>query len=505
MRILIIDDCPINRNILLKYFSVYGSCDTAENGQDGFDAVINAIDDNKPYDLISLDISMPGLSGFDTLKAIRNAEKERDISDENMVKILIVTAFSDEESVLKTYNDCQGYLFKPIRFAKLKQKLAQLNIYPEKGSSFIPETPSPQKQKTEYADMIPEIFKSSNKLMFRVRNHEDKETVVDSPDKLNFFNNVISGQLVAKISGKNTLKAGHGIHYREQEQCFIANRTGKAVFEKDTISIQETMILKGPLRLQNIDFLGKVEVHGDIIDDSKIKATKGIRVTGTIDGCKLISESDIHVNRINGANKAVIKCGGNFQAEFVYGAVVECRKDADIKVECVNSVIKSSRNIHVGTVTGGECTALKSIQANRAGSPKDVSTLLKVGVNFYKEDRKQLLTEKINEIDLRLADIATLLGPAGKPSFDLNGITESRRKKIQHFLSERQNLKESQEDLQEEIILLDKADAQEENKPEIRINDILYKGVRLEIDEDSKLISKDIRGPLKISDNLKRL
>jgi uncharacterized protein (DUF342 family) len=148
---------------------------------------------------------------------------------------------------------------------------------------------------------------------------------------------------------------------------------------------------------------------------------------------------------------------------------------------------------------------LKSIQANRAGSPKDVSTLLKVGVNFYKEDRKQLLTEKINEIDLRLADIATLLGPAGKPSFDLNGITESRRKKIQHFLSERQNLKESQEDLQEEIILLDKADAQEENKPEIRINDILYKGVRLEIDEDSKLISKDIRGPLKISDNLKRL
>ena len=41
-----------------------------------------ALDNNEGYDLVCLDIMMPALDGYQTLKAIRDIEKERDIPEE---------------------------------------------------------------------------------------------------------------------------------------------------------------------------------------------------------------------------------------------------------------------------------------------------------------------------------------------------------------------------------------------------------------------------------------
>ena len=79
MKILIIEDDFASRKILASILSSYGKCDLAVDGIEGLKAVSQAYRNNEPYDFICLDIMMPKLDGQETLKIIREMEKERNI------------------------------------------------------------------------------------------------------------------------------------------------------------------------------------------------------------------------------------------------------------------------------------------------------------------------------------------------------------------------------------------------------------------------------------------
>lgn len=74
---------------------------------DGHDGYVAA--QNKPYDLILLDIMLPEMRGHEILKALRG-------NDKNLVpssKIIIMTNFDqDEESRMALEHDVDGYLIK---------------------------------------------------------------------------------------------------------------------------------------------------------------------------------------------------------------------------------------------------------------------------------------------------------------------------------------------------------------------------------------------------------
>jgi len=62
------------------------------------------------------DINMPGMSGLDLLKAIKEKRRDR--------KVIMITAYGNEEyhSQAVAYG-CHDYLTKPIDFGVLKEKL----------------------------------------------------------------------------------------------------------------------------------------------------------------------------------------------------------------------------------------------------------------------------------------------------------------------------------------------------------------------------------------------
>lgn len=89
-RILVIDDDEAIRKVFLLALEGTGfQVDTARSGAEGLDMM-----KEQPYDLIYLDLKMPGLSGVETLKKIRKIDKQ--------IPIYIVTAyFGDYEEQLK--------------------------------------------------------------------------------------------------------------------------------------------------------------------------------------------------------------------------------------------------------------------------------------------------------------------------------------------------------------------------------------------------------------------
>lgn len=71
MRVLVAEDDIVSRKFLCKFLSRYGECDQAVDGMEAIDAYIAAVKDQKPYDLICLDIMMPKVDGIKALKTIR--------------------------------------------------------------------------------------------------------------------------------------------------------------------------------------------------------------------------------------------------------------------------------------------------------------------------------------------------------------------------------------------------------------------------------------------------
>lgn len=130
MRILIVEDDYTSRKLLQKLLSAYGETVGVGNGEEALEAYRLALEENRPYRLICLDIMMPGIDGQQVLKSIRAMEKVRGIPPKNEVKILMTTALDSPKDVIEAYyqGGCSSYLVKPIEKKQLIDKLKELGL-----------------------------------------------------------------------------------------------------------------------------------------------------------------------------------------------------------------------------------------------------------------------------------------------------------------------------------------------------------------------------------------
>lgn len=127
MKFLIVEDDLAARKLLGAYLSECGECTMAVNGQEAISAVERALKADSNYDLICLDIMMPDIDGYSTLKAIRKLEKERGLKSGS--KVIMTTALSEFENITNAFRTgCESYLVKPIRKDDLLEEMAKLGL-----------------------------------------------------------------------------------------------------------------------------------------------------------------------------------------------------------------------------------------------------------------------------------------------------------------------------------------------------------------------------------------
>lgn len=137
MRILIIEDDPTSSAILNKLLSPYGKCVVSTNGMEGLDEFKQACGEDRPYDLICLDLMMPRMDGHRVLELIRQWEYRRYVSPEHRVKIIMTTSLGDRKNVMRAGQcGCDAYLIKPVQHEVLCKTLENLGFTPagEQGS-----------------------------------------------------------------------------------------------------------------------------------------------------------------------------------------------------------------------------------------------------------------------------------------------------------------------------------------------------------------------------------
>ena len=129
MKILIVDDENISRKILVKKMELIGECTAVEDSLKAIELFDKAVKTKKPFDLITLDVSMPKMDGRQLLSMIRKKEKAMKILKKDRVKIIMVTSRMNMSTIKDCIKlGCDGYISKPVNKYQLLENLSRMGF-----------------------------------------------------------------------------------------------------------------------------------------------------------------------------------------------------------------------------------------------------------------------------------------------------------------------------------------------------------------------------------------
>ncbi|RUM67239.1 MAG: DNA-binding response regulator [Sulfurospirillum sp.] len=115
MRILLLEDEIDYKETIHEYLESLGyTVESFENGDDALDAI-----HFKSYQLLLLDIRVPGTSGYEIVRTIREAGDE--------IPVIFITSLTDIDNLSIGYElGCNDYIRKPFAAKELKYRVEQV-------------------------------------------------------------------------------------------------------------------------------------------------------------------------------------------------------------------------------------------------------------------------------------------------------------------------------------------------------------------------------------------
>jgi len=120
LRILLVEDSPLNRLVVTAHLE--DTADTIDIAEDG-EAAIDAVTQHR-YDLVLMDVHMPGMTGYEAAETIREWEQQARRPRTPIVALTANAMSGDRERCLAAGMD--DYLAKPFDLAELEARVRAL-------------------------------------------------------------------------------------------------------------------------------------------------------------------------------------------------------------------------------------------------------------------------------------------------------------------------------------------------------------------------------------------
>ncbi|MFH1135411.1 MAG: HDOD domain-containing protein [Pseudomonadota bacterium] len=129
MKILVVDDETVSRIKLTAILESFGDCRAVGSGPEAIAEVRQALAGRTPFDLITMDIAMPGMDGTEALLEIRTLEQAAGRTGKTRTRVIMITAQSDRDSLITCVQaGCDDYIIKPFDPEMVVQRLKALKL-----------------------------------------------------------------------------------------------------------------------------------------------------------------------------------------------------------------------------------------------------------------------------------------------------------------------------------------------------------------------------------------
>ncbi|MBN1958590.1 MAG: DUF342 domain-containing protein [Desulfuromonadales bacterium] len=315
----------------------------------------------------------------------------------------------------------------------------------------------------------------------------------------------VQGCPVAAEAGRTfALIAGEGVVLKYDNRAAFAEKAGRAIFEKDRLSVVDQLVIPGDLDMSigNIDFHGFVEIKGEVPDDFVVRATKGIKIGGLVGACKLESQGSIEITSMAGKEVGRIDCHGDLRAAFLNQVEAAVYGDIVVTNEIRNSYVKSTGKIIVerGSIIGGRCTAMNGVEAKTLGTASGQKTQIIAGVFFPDIERFVYLRGQLQNINRQIESVAKALGPLKKMLSQNKGVSEAAALRLRILNEQLDKLHDDKNRFAAEI----KASQPQQfncQNPKINVLKTLMEGVFITLGDTVEEIKIQRRGPMSIIEN----
>ena len=235
----------------------------------------------------------------------------------------------------------------------------------------------------------------------------------------------------------------------------IATMDGHLEYSNGAFYVRPVLEIRGDVDYStgNIDFIGDVQIAGDVRENFSVRATGSITVDGIVEAASVESGGDMTITRgVVGDNRAVLKCGGVFRVKYLENSRVYA--GGSVYADCImTSEVYSDQSIEVvegrGSIIGGTLTAGELIRANMIGAQSGRKTELTLGVLPYTEHAREMLRKSVNEIEREIEMIEgerrrmEIMGDKAK--------AEERRARLPLLQLKASRLAKKAEDLKEQV------------------------------------------------------
>ena len=333
---------------------------------------------------------------------------------------------------------------------------------------------------------------------------DQKLGMVHSPEEGTPGINVQGLPIPAERGKPFELIAGEGVVLKYNDRVAFAEKSGRALLEKQTISVVDQLVIPGNIDLSigNIDFHGFVEVKGEVPDDFDIKATKGILISGAVGASHIESAGSVDISSMAGKEIGRIICHGDLHANYLNQVTVVCFGDVYVTNEIRNSVIKSTGKVVVerGSIIGGRCTAMDGIEAKDLGTSSGQTTRVVAGLYFPDADRFDYLREQLLNINRQIQSVNEAIEPLKRYLRKNDSIASPAEKRLSILNEQLIKLQQEKDHFSAEIAASTPQEFSSKN-PKINILKVLKEGVSITLGKATEEIKIERSGPMSIIEN----
>lgn len=182
------------------------------------------------------------------------------------------------------------------------------------------------------------------------------------------------------------LKFGNLIDLSEDKLTISSQVDGHVMLVEDRVFVSDVYQAENvDLSTGNVEFVGSVQINGNVKENMKVTAGGNVVVNGVVEGAMIEAGGNVIISQgMKGMGKGVLKAGGNVISKFLENATVNA--EGYVNTESIlHSNVSAGTEIIVtgkkGFITGGHVQAGKLISVKNLGADMGSSTIVEVGIS----------------------------------------------------------------------------------------------------------------------------